>query len=204
MHIDELVKDPFLAFKHFMKEAKLSEENDPNSFSLATADMHCKPSVRTLLFKGIIEHDNHPVFSFYSNTCSAKGQEISSNPQAEMLFYWPKCYRQVRIAGSVVTLSREQSVQYFHSRSVMSQYSCVASTQSERIGGREVLEQRVAELIKHYPGGEGLSCPDTWQGYGLLPLSMEFWIGRDHRLHDRFLFVRKNPAEAWQISRLSP
>lgn len=204
MYSDQLIPDPIKQFKQWFDQAVENEENDPHAFSLATASLTGVPSVRVLLYKGMLQHENKPIFTFYSNSCSAKGQELVSNPRAEMLFYWPKTYCQVRIFGDVILLSREQSVAYFLSRSFASKLSCIASKQSEVIENREILTNRISELEAEYADKEP-PCPDYWQGYGLLPERVEFWIGRDHRLHDRFCYTRDNMDHShWSISRLSP
>jgi pyridoxamine 5'-phosphate oxidase len=202
VHAEELLADPYKQFKLWHEHAVASQERDPNAFSLATANLQAKPSVRTLLYKGLLQHDEQPVFSFYSNSCSEKGQELAENPQAEMLFYWMSIYRQIRISGDVVLLSREQTERYFASRSFASNISAMVSRQSEVIENREVLEQQIESLKKEYIGKD-LPCPDYWQGYGLLPRRIEFWLGRDHRLHDRFCYT-KNETGHWDITRLSP
>lgn len=202
MHIKELPADPYKEFKLWHQYAEASLEPDPNAFALATASLNAMPSVRTLLYKGLLQHGDAPVFSFYSNACSQKGQEIAANPQGEMLFYWTSIYRQIRIAGDIVLLSRKQTEQYFASRSFASNLSAIISHQSQVIDSRETLEIKIAELKKEALGKD-LQCPDYWQGYGLMPNKFEFWLGRDHRLHDRFCY-KKNAKGHWDITRLSP
>ena len=202
MQINQLSLDPFKQFKQWLESAADSEESDPNAFFLATASAQGIPSVRTLLYKGLTEYQGHPVFAFYSNTGSQKGQDIAANPKAEMLFYWASIYRQVRISGDIVLLSREQTARYFASRSLESNLSALVSRQSQPIESRELLMQQIQGLKETYAHKE-LPCPSYWQGYGLVAKRFEFWLGRDHRLHDRFSYS-KQTNEHWAITRLSP
>ncbi len=203
MHIKELSPDPFKQFKQWLEQALASQESDSHAFSLATASAKAIPSVRTLLYKGMTQYEGHPVFTFYSNTCSQKGEDMAANPKAEMLFYWEPIYRQVRIAGDIIFLSREQTEQYFASRSFTSNLSALASCQSQLIESRELLERRVHDLKKKYVHDKELPCPSYWQGYGLVPRRFEFWLGREHRLHDRFCYL-KDANGHWVITRLAP
>ena len=203
MHLNEFSPDPFKQFKLWLEHATASQEPDPTAFSLATASGDGVPSVRTLLYKGIAQCGDDPAFAFYTNTCSQKGEDLRENPRAEMLFYWAPIYRQLRIAGDVVLLSREQTERYFFSRSFSSQLSALVSYQSHPIESREALEKEVDALKKKYDAEKQLPCPSYWQGYGLVPKRFEFWVGRDHRLHDRFCYT-KNEEGHWEIGRLAP
>jgi pyridoxamine 5'-phosphate oxidase len=202
MHTQELSRDPYKQFNLWHELATASNEPDSNAFSLATASLDAIPSVRTLLFKGLLDHNGHPVFSFYSNSQSQKGQELASNPKAEMLFYWHSIYRQIRIAGDVVRLSREQGERYFYSRPFASNLSAIVSKQSRVIGSREELEAQIEALKNEYLGKD-LPCPDHWQAYGLIPNRFEFWSGRVNRLHDRFRY-EKDEKGHWITLRLAP
>lgn len=202
MHAKELNRSPFEQFNIWFHNVTHADERDPHAFALATADKAGRPSVRTLLYKGFVEHEGERAFSFYSNICSEKGQDLAANPQAEAMFYWPQIYRQVRIYGDIVLLSREKTEEYFLSRSFASQASAMASKQSQVIANREELEKRVKEIEAEYRGDD-IPCPSYWQGYGLVPKRFEFWLGRDHRLHDRFGYI-KDEAGKWVLNRLAP
>ncbi len=202
MQINELSPDPFKQFKQWLACAVESLEPDPHAFVLATATAQGAPSARMLLFKGLTEYQGHTLFTFYSNTCSQKGQDMAGNPQAEMLFYWASLYRQIRISGDIILLSREQTEGYFASRSLDSKLSALVSRQSQPIESRESLIQQIDVLKESYANKE-LPCPSYWQGYGLVAKRFEFWLGRDHRLHDRFSYKKEANAD-WTITRLSP
>lgn len=186
----------------WLKEATSSNEADPMAFALATADASGQPSVRTLLFKGVVQPQGQPVLSFYSNTCSQKGQDLAANPRAEMLFYWPQLYRQLRVAGEVILLSREQTEAYFASRPRGSQISALASQQGQPIRNRQELLQRIESLHEQYADAP-IPCPQYWQGYALLPKRFEFWVGQKDRLHDRFVYT-KSTNESWMLNCLAP
>ena len=204
MQIDELLADPIEQFEQWFEQALKSESSDAAAFSLATATEAGKPSARILLYKGVTAHHGENVPTFFTNSNSAKGQDLANNPQAEMLFYWPTCYRQVRVSGYIVALSADVSAKYFSMRSRASQLSSLASNQSQEVGGRDELLLRVKELESKYAGAE-LPCPDYWQGYALIPSRFEFWVGRDHRLHDRFCYTRDELGSAgWSIVCLAP
>jgi pyridoxamine 5'-phosphate oxidase len=202
MRIEEFSPDPLKQFKLWLEQAVASNEVDPYAFSLATASANAVPSVRPLLYKGVAQYQDQVVITFFSNTCSQKGQDLHDNPRAEMMFYWPSLYRQLRIAGDVVLLTREQTEQYFASRSQNSKLSAFVSHQSEPIESHESLERKVSDLQNKMKGQE-IPCPPYWQGYGLLPKRFEFWLGRDHRLHDRLCYTKDENGH-WAISCLSP
>lgn len=165
--------------------------------TLATAASDGTPSARVVLLKGLSENG----FVFYTNYESPKGKELAANPKAALVFYWPELERQVRVAGRVERVSREQSAAYFHSRPRGSQLGAWASRQSEIIPGREPLEDRLRALQAEYPGEVPL--PPFWGGFRLLPRQIEFWQGRPNRLHDRLLYSLQQDG-SWRRERLSP
>jgi len=194
LHEDNLVKDPIAQFSAWMDDALSVDPKDATSMTLATADESGLPSARIVLLKGFDDSG----FTWFTNYSSEKGGQLMSNPQAELLFYWPALERQVRIRGSVEKISRNESVDYFHSRPVGSQHSAAASQQSQPVASRAVLEAQVADLSHQ----SEVSCPDNWGGYRLKPQRFEFWQGRASRLHDRFQFTIKDSG--WAISRIQP
>jgi pyridoxamine 5'-phosphate oxidase len=188
--------DPIALFGAWMKEAEASELNDASAMALATATCDGMPSVRMVLMKQVDERG----FCFYTNAESQKGLELAGNPRAAMCFHWKSLRRQVRIAGTVTELPANEADDYFHSRSRLSQLGAVASEQSHVLASRELLEARVKDLEKKFP--EEIPRPDYWRGYVLGPERIEFWTGREGRLHDRFLFSRN--GDGWRKERLFP
>ena len=193
----ELVNDPYQSFETWFERAQVAGIDQPEAVSLATATPDGKPSLRMVLFKGISEKG----FTFYTHYESRKGREIEKNPYAAMLFFWQPLARQIRLEGKIEWLSDAESSTYFASRDRGSQIGAWASHQSSPLESRAVLMQRVAELEEEY-AGEEVPCPPRWGGYRLVPHSLEFWQGRENRLHDRFLFTRNRTR--WDIQRLAP
>jgi pyridoxamine 5'-phosphate oxidase len=192
----ETAVDPITLFVAWMKAAEESELNDASAVALATATRDGMPSVRMVLMKRVDERG----FCFYTNAESQKGVELAENPRAAMCFHWKSLRLQVRVSGGVSELSAEEADDYFQSRSRLSQLGAVASQQSRVLAGREVLEARVEELERAFPGT--IPRPAYWKGYLLRPERIEFWTSRDGRLHDRFLFSRSR--EGWRKERLYP
>ena len=192
----ETAVDPITLFVAWMKAAEESELNDASAVALATATRDGMPSVRMVLMKRVDERG----FCFYTNAESQKGVELAENPRAAMCFHWKSLRRQVRVSGGVSELSAEEADDYFQSRSRLSQLGAVASQQSRVLAGREVLEARVKELERTFPGR--IPRPAYWKGYLLRPDCIEFWTSRDGRLHDRFLFSRN--GDGWRKERLYP
>jgi len=192
----ETAVDPIALFVAWMKAAEASELNDASATALATATRDGMPSVRMVLVKRVDERG----FCFYTNSESQKGVELAENPRAAMCFHWKSLLRQVRISGHVSELSAEEADEYFDSRSRLSQLGAVASQQSRVLAGREVLEARVKELERAFPGK--IPRPAYWRGYLLRPERIEFWRNGAARMHDRFLFSRS--GEGWRKERLYP
>jgi pyridoxamine 5'-phosphate oxidase len=185
----EAAVDPIALFRVWMKLAEESEPNDPGAVALATATRDGFPSVRMVLMKQVDQRG----FSFYTNAESQKGLELAENPRAAMCFHWKSLRRQVRISGKVSELSAAEADDYFRSRSRLSQLGAVGSQQSRVLASRELLMARVKELEEKFP--EEIPRPGYWRGYVLRPERIEFWIGREGRLHDRILFLRSD--EGW-------
>jgi pyridoxamine 5'-phosphate oxidase len=192
----EVAVDPVALFLVWLQEAEAGEPNDPNAVALATASADGAPSVRMVLVKGVDKRG----FSFYTNAQSRKGLELGENPRAAMCFYWKSLRRQVRVEGVVTELPEAEVDAYFHSRSRESQLGAAVSRQSQPLESREALMEMVRELKRVTPGE--LPRPEWWKGYVLRPERMEFWVNRENRLHDRFLFVRGEVG--WMKTRLFP
>jgi pyridoxamine 5'-phosphate oxidase len=141
-------------------------------------------------------------FVFYTNYESRKGRELAENPQAALLFTWLELERQIRIEGKVEKVTREASLLYFQSRPKSNQIGAWTSPQSRVVEGRAILEKRAAELKSEYDHIEVLPLPPFWGGYWLKPDLIEFWQGRESRLHDRICYTRA--GEGWEIERLAP
>ncbi len=197
--LDETVVDlnPFKEFEKWFKDAQAAVPILPNSMTVATSTKEGAPSARVVLLKDFDERG----FVFYTNYLSQKGKELDENPIASLSFYWPELARQVRITGAAARTSRSESEAYFHTRPIDSQLGAWASNQSDVIDGREVLEQRMAELLKKYEG-QRIPLPPYWGGYRVTPIVFEFWQSRASRLHDR---LRYRLVEGkWVIERLAP
>jgi len=190
--------DPIEQFDHWFREALGSALPEPNAMTLATATRDGLPSARTVLLKGF----DHQGFVFYTNYESRKGAELDDNPRAALLFTWLELERQVRIEGRVERVSPEESQAYFQSRPKESQIGAWASPQSRPIENRNVLEDKVHELTTTFKHDDVLPLPPFWGGYRVRPQYIEFWQGRESRLHDRILFSRAETG--WKIERLAP
>jgi len=141
-------------------------------------------------------------FGFYTNYASQKGRELDENPRAALVLYWPRLGRQVRITGTVVKQTQQESTSYFHGRPIASQLSAWASHQSEVVASRMALEEAMAAADRRFRDSE-VPLPPTWGGYRVIPDRIEFWLHRDNRLHDRLRYRRRD-GQGWLIERLSP
>lgn len=190
--------DPIVQFQEWFQQAAAAL-TEPNAMTLATVSPAGQPSARVVLLKGLEEGD----FIFYTNYESRKGRELDENPRAALVFHWPELERQVRVEGSVRRVSSGQSDAYFASRPRGSRLSAWASEQSAPVTGREELEDRLSRLERRFEGAEAVPRPPYWGGYALRPESIEFWQGREDRLHDRLVYLRA-AGGAWIRSRLAP
>src|SRR5688572_30358932 len=175
--------DPLALFDGWFAEARSSEPNDSNAMALATALPDGAPSVRMVLLKG----HGPEGFVFYTNLESRKGRELAENPQAALLFHWKSLRRQVRIEGPVKPVSAAEADAYFASRSRDSQLGAVASDQSRPMLERTQLLARFEAARSRYEGG-AVPRPSHWSGFRVVPRRIEFWLDREHRLHERRRF----------------
>ena len=194
----DLDDDPMWQFGQWFEEAMSVKVPEMNAMTLATADENGHPSLRTVLLKGI----EFGGFVFYTNYESRKGRQLDVNPNASLLFFWPSLERQIRIEGIVKKIPADASTEYFQSRPVGSQIGAWTSPQSEAIPDREFLELRLAEYYNKFRDRDPIPRPDHWGGYVLTPERLEFWQGREDRLHDRFEYQRVK--EEWKLFRLAP
>jgi len=194
---DRVDSDPIGQFRLWMDEAVSAREHEPNAATLATcAENH--PSARIVLLKGI-EAGN---LLFYTNYQSRKAKQLDANPRAAMVFWWPGVQRQVCVEGTVTHTTHEESRHYFEQRPPLIRLGSAASPQSQPISSRQELQKRFEELSAKYPDGQ-IPCPPHWGGYRLKPTRIEFWQGRESRLHDRIEYLLDKSGQ-WKIRRLAP
>ena len=191
--------DPIQLFKIWMDEAKKSEPNDPNAFSLATSNKESLPSVRVVLLKEF----NQSGFVFYTNLNSQKGNELKENPKAAMCFHWKSLLRQIRVSGTVTQVADGVADQYYNSRGYESRIGAWASKQSKELGSRSELINLIREFKQKYNDVNKVPRPSYWSGWNLSPTSIEFWLDGDNRIHERLKYT-KDKSGNWIKSILNP
>jgi len=192
--------DPLVQFHTWLKQAMQGDLPDwveVNAMTLSTADARGNVSSRIVLLKGLEQGK----FWFYTNYDSLKAEQIESNPRVSLCFLWQHLHRQIRIQGVAAKAPREQSDRYFRTRPRESQLGACVSDQSKVIDSRQVLERRLKELTDQYADGD-IPCPEQWGGYCVTPTEMEFWQGRERRLHDRLRY--RSEGGRWTLERLAP
>ena len=183
-----------------MSQAIEEKVQEPYAMSLATCGADNKPSVRIVLLREITETG----IVFYTNYESAKGQDISENPNAEALFFWHELERQIRVSGSIAKIETDKSAAYFQKRPHDSQVGAwVSQPQSGEVSSREVMEQAFYQLQTEYPEGKAVPTPEFWGGYEITVENIEFWQGRANRMHDRIVYHKGTDA-GWTTTRLLP
>jgi pyridoxamine 5'-phosphate oxidase len=197
--LDEKVisANPIEKFKLWFGEAATVKVYEPNAAIIATASKKGVPSARMILVKAFSEEG----FTFFSNYESKKGIHLSENPYASIVYYWPELERQVRIDGTIEKLTPADSDKYFETRPIGSRLGAWASPQSQVIVGREWLEAKHKEIREKFKYGDVVR-PENWGGYILRPASIEFWQGRQNRLHDRLEYYKEDGK--WKVRRLAP
>jgi pyridoxamine 5'-phosphate oxidase len=188
--------NPFRQFARWFAQVR-ELEPDATEMALATATRDGRPSVRTVLLKGLDDRG----FVFYTNYNSRKAKELAATSRGSLMFYWRSLERQVRVDGRAEKVSAEESDAYFATRPLESRWSVYASRQSDVIGSREALESRFTIARQEY--GDRVPRPAWWGGYRIVPEAFEFWQGRPNRLHDRLRYV-KGATGAWRRERLAP
>jgi pyridoxamine 5'-phosphate oxidase len=194
----DMPPEPLTLFRAWLAAATAAGVDEPNGMALATCDADGQPHCRIVLLKALEPSG----LTFFTNRDSDKGGQLARNPRAAATFWWSRPRnRQVRVTGSVGAVEPAISDAYFAARPRRAQLCSAASPQSRRITSRAELEQRVAALAAVVGDGP-VARPPHWGGFVLQPTTVEFWQGRDGRLHDRFRYVRT--ASAWELERLAP
>jgi pyridoxamine 5'-phosphate oxidase len=196
LDIGDLPGHPIPAFERWLNEAMEAKVLEPSAMSLATVDLDGTPSVRTVLLKGLDARG----FVFYTDFRSRKGIDLDAHPRAALLFFWKELERQVRITGDVTLVSDEEAAAYFRSRPLGSRLGAWASHQSSVIPDRGSLDVQVAEAKTKF--GDDPPLPPHWGGFRVVPEEVEFWQGREDRLHDRLRY--RFDETVWVVERLSP
>ncbi len=191
--------EPFRLFAAWLGEATTAEPRDPTAMTLATVDADGLPNARMVLLKGVDERG----FVFYTNIDSQKGRELDAHPKAALVFHWKSLNRQVRVRGTVESVTAAEADAYFATRPKQAQIGAWASKQSAPLESRLAFEKAVALYAAKYALGT-VPRPPNWSGYRVIPLRIEFWHDRPFRLHDRIEFVRETLSAPWNKTRLYP
>ena len=198
LSISEVNKNPIIQFEKWMQEAISSEVvAEPNAMTLVTSTLDGRPSARVVLLKSF----NEEGFVFYTNYKSRKAIELIENPHSSIVFDWHMMERQVRIEGIAKKVSEEESDKYFYSRPRESQIGAWVSPQSTFIDGRQELEVRQSKIESEF-NNKPITRPPHWGGFVLQPHTIEFWQGRQSRLHDRLIYIKT--GDEWMLRRLAP
>lgn len=194
----DLPEDPIILINKWVEDAIKIDANEPTALLVATADANGHPSLRTVLLKEI---DDISIV-FYTNYSSRKGRQIEENPHVAVSMLWHELERQIHIEGEILKVTAKESDEYFDKRPYKSRIGARISPQSEVIPSREyIMALFVKESLKYT--GRHIPRPENWGGYRVIPRRIEFWQGRDSRLHDRFLYTKAENGQ-WTIDRLAP
>jgi pyridoxamine 5'-phosphate oxidase len=193
---EQVGRDPIVLLNSWLDEARAAGVQFPEAAALATAGADGAPAVRHVLVKGIEERG----LTFYTNAESRKGRHLAENPAAALAFLWRELDRQVCVTGVAAPIARAETEDYFRTRPREARIGAWASKQSRVVGSRSELDAAYRDAVTRFP--DEVPLPDHWSGYRLVPDAVEFWKGREHRLHDRLRFTRDGAA--WRLERLWP
>ena len=196
MDEQDLHPDPIAQFRAWFDEAVAAGVREPDAMTVATAGLDGSVGARTVSLRGLDDRG----FAFYTNYLSPKARDIDENPRAALVFHWREVERQVRVAGPVTRLSRDESLAYWRNRPLGSRLSALISPQSEVVADRAELEAAYEDAAARY--GDDPPLPDTWGGFLVAPAEVELWEGRPNRLHDRVRYRRVE--NRWHMERLAP
>ena len=175
-------KNPIDLFSNWFNDVEQNKsEQEPNIMSISTVDENKMPRSRIVLLKKFSKSG----FVFFTNYNSRKGLNINLNSNVCLSFYWPNFERQVIVNGKATKISETDSVEYFDRRPKGSKIGAIISNQSNVIESRDLLDKKFSELLK---SGIPLNKPNYWGGYLVKPTEIEFWQGRENRLHDRIIY----------------
>lgn len=197
LDISSVDKNPFVQFEKWFSEAQNAQILEPNSMILATSGSDNIPNIRAVLLKIFDENG----FVFFTNYNSDKAKEIGQNPHVALEFLWLDLERQVRVIGECKKITKSESLSYFSKRSRGSQLGAWISEQSKIIGSRKILLMQIEKMKEKFKNGK-IPLPDFWGGYRVIPRKIEFWQGRENRIHDRIQYEKKDTA--WELKRLAP
>lgn len=195
---EDLDADPIVQFERWFSDACGPDRMDPNAMTLSTVDADNRPASRTVLLKYFDDRG----FVFFTNLESRKASHIAANANVALLFFWRELGRQISIRGTAAKIPSAETLKYFATRPRGSQIGAWVSSQSSIISARSLLEAKFEELKQKFRDGD-VPLPSFWGGYRVAPLEIEFWQGRENRLHDRFLYTRQD-NDRWRIDRLAP
>ena len=190
--------NPFKLFQEWFDLAKKKELNDPNALALATSDKEGNPNVRMVLLKDF----NDKGFVFYTNLNSPKSEALLNNPKASMCFHWKSLLRQIRIFGTIESVSDEEANEYYNSRKYGSRIGAWASKQSKILKNREELLLSIEKYKAKFPDSDQVPRPEYWSGWRLIPKEIEFWLDGENRIHERLKYKLKQ--NKWDKFLLSP
>ncbi len=198
--INDLPPSPYDLFKEWFQQAQEKEPNDPGAMCLATVDARGYPSCRMVLLKAVAKETG---FTFYTNSESRKGQELTANPHVAVCLHWKSLLRQIRIEGEARQVSDETADAYYQSRERGSRVGAWASRQSRPLKDYATLKSHVEAKEAELAGQDNIPRPPYWNGYCIEPRRIEFWIDGQYRLHQRYIY-EKNDQGDWTISMLYP